>query len=324
AFDGLGGTRRNWYTPYQLDPAIPERLYLGTERVMRSDGDPVLWVPISPDLTNGNGGSNGLVYGTITSLSVSTLDNEIIWVGTDDGNVWISINAGDSWSSISTGLPQRWVTSITADPNDPAGAYLTFSGFRYGTNMSHVYKTEDFGASWQNINGDLPDIPVNDLVVHPDNGILFLATDIGVFFSENTGVNWEVLGTGLPPVVTTDLTLHLPTQTLAVGTYGRSMWSINVDVDVNTQEPLAIIDDWSVYPNPISTTAVVRLEIQERTQCQLQLVNAQGQVVQSVLSGTLETGVQEVPFAVAGLPAGAYILQLNANGKVSSKTVVVQ
>ncbi|MEL7424393.1 MAG: T9SS type A sorting domain-containing protein [Bacteroidota bacterium] len=324
AFDGLGGTRRNWYTPYQLDPAIPERLYLGTERIMRSDGDPVLWEPISPDLTNGNGGSNGLVYGTITSLSVSALDNEIIWVGTDDGNVWVSTDAGGNWNSISTGLPLRWVTSITADPNDPAGAYLTFSGFRYGTNMSHVYKTEDFGASWQNINGDLPDIPVNDLVVHPDNDILFLATDIGVFFTDNTGVNWEILGTGLPPVVTTDLTLHLPTQTLAVGTYGRSMWSINVDVDVNTQEPLALIDNWSVYPNPISTNAVVSLEIQERTPCQLQLVNAQGQVVQSILNGTLEAGAQELSFAVAGLPAGAYILQLNANGKVSSKTVVVQ
>ena len=324
SFDGLGGTRRNWYTPYVLDPAIPKRLYLGTERVMRSDGDSVQWIAISPDLTNGNGGTNGLVYGTITSLDVSALDNQVIWAGTDEGNVWVSTNGGGNWNSISTGLPQRWVTSITADPNDPAGAYLTFSGFRYGTNMSHVYKTDDYGASWQDINGDLPDIPVNDLIVHPNNDNLFLATDIGVFYSENTGTNWELLGTGLPPVVVTDLTLHVPTETLVAGTYGRSMWSIDLDVEVNTGEPIAVIDNWAVYPNPISIQARVSLQLSQPARCQLQLVNAQGQVVKSIFDGSLAVGRSDVPFSVVGLPAGAYILQLRTGNAVTSRTVVVQ
>lgn len=322
--DGLGGTRRNWYTPYELDPSNTGRLYLGTERMMRSEGDPIQWVPISPDLTNGNGGTNGLVYGTITSLSISELDNQVIWAGTDDGNVWVTINGGNNWNSISTGLPQRWVTSITADPDDPASAYLTFSGFRYGSNMSHIYKTDDYGTTWQDINGDLPDIPVNDLVINPDNGTLFLATDVGVYFSENTGTTWQLLGTGMPAAIVTDLSLHLPTNTLVAGTFGRSMWSVNVGEEVSTNDVPEILTNWQVYPNPLRDNGTVALELSSPSQLSLQLLDVQGRVMQDVFQGNLSLGTHQIPFNVEQLPKGTYLLRLTSENQSTTQQLIIQ
>ena len=322
--DGLGGTRRNWYTPYELDPSNTSRLYLGTERVMRSEGDPVQWTPISPDLTNGNGGTNGLVYGTITSLSISELDNQVIWVGTDDGNVWVTLNGGTNWNSISTGLPQRWVTSITADPDNPASAYLTFSGFRYGSNMSHIYKTDDYGANWQDINGNLPDIPVNDLAINPDNGTLFLATDIGVYYSENTGATWQLLGTGMPLAIVTDLSLHLPIQTLVAGTFGRSMWSVNIGEEVSTNSLPENVASWQIYPNPLRENGTVALELSSQSDLSLQLIDMQGRMIQDVFQGNLSPGLHQVPISVTTLPKGTYLLRLTSEDQTATEQLIVQ
>lgn len=324
AVNGLDGSRRNWYTPYVLDPTDPARLYLGAERVYRSNDRAVTWTPISPDLTNGSQGTTGLVYGTITSLSVSPQDPQIIWVGTDDGNVWVTTNAGDSWTSISTGLPERWVTSITADPNDAATAYITFSGYRFGTDMSHIYKTDDFGTTWQNLNGNLPDIPVNDLVLHPDHGTLFLATDVGTYFSEDTGVNWSLLGTEIPPVIITDLTLHLPTETLVAATYGRSMWKINVGTEVGTSQLPALDLAWSVAPNPVRGTASITTQITRSGHYELTVLNASGQSLQTLHNGTLSTGKHQISWSSDHLPVGTYWLVWQSEGQRNTQQVIVQ
>lgn len=324
ATEDLSGSRRNWYTPYVLDPTDPSRLYLGAERVFRSDDRAMTWQAISPDLSNGNIGANGLVFGTITSLSVSPLDNQIIWVGTDDGNVWISINGGDTWTSLSADLPERWVTSITADPNDPASAYLTFSGYRFGTNMSHVYQTSDYGENWQDINGDLPDIPVNDLVIHPDNGTLFLATDVGVLFSENNGANWQLLGLEVPPVIITDLTLHLPTETLVAATFGRSLWQINVGADVNTTQAEALSIDWKVYPNPTKGPVQIKVTVEEAGIYKLLVFNSLGQQVDQIFNDHLAPGAHQLSWDATGSPKCSYFLRWQNGNKVSSEHLIVE
>ena len=320
----LNGSRRNWYTPYVLDPSDPTTLYLGAERVFRSLDRAATWQSISPDLTNGSTGTNGLVFGTITSLSVSPLDNQVIWAGTDDGNVWVSRNGGDTWTSLSADLPERWVTSITADPNDPATAYLTFSGYRFGTNMSHVYLTNDYGENWQDINGDLPDIPVNDLVIHPDNGTLFLATDVGVFFSENSGTNWQLLGIEIPPVIITDLTLHLPTETLVAATYGRSLWQINIGTEVRTTQATLLPLDWKVYPNPTKGQVQIKVTVEEAGVYQLMVFNPLGQQISQVFDGKLTPGDHQFSWDATGWPKGNYIMRWHSSNRVSSSILVVE
>ncbi|MEM1215335.1 MAG: T9SS type A sorting domain-containing protein [Bacteroidota bacterium] len=324
AIDGLEESRRNWYTPYVLDPANPEHLYLGAERVYRSVDRAASWQAISPDLTNGDQSSSGITYGTITSLSVSPLSSDVIWVGTDDGNVWYTTDGGNDWQSVSTDLPNRWVTSITADPNDLDGAYLTFSGFRFGENIGHVYRTTNLGGFWQNYNGDLPDIPVNDLIVHPNNGTLFLATDLGVYYTDNDGVNWRPLGTGLPPVVVSDLTHHLPTETLVAGTYGRSMWSINVDTEVNLRAVNTLNIDWRIAPNPVREQAEIILKLPRAGQYTLALFDLQGRLLHTLHRGYFPKGEQRISWSAGNLAAGNYVCRLWQGHDHSSRRVVVQ
>ena len=315
ALTGVAGdARKNWSTPVVFDPSNPSILYLGAERVYRTDNEALTWNPISPDLTNGPGGGN-LVYGTITTLSVSPLDPETIWVGTDEGHIWVTDNGGTNWTEVSDGLPERWVTSVNADPNDPLGAIITYSGYRYGSNMSHIYRTNNLGGNWLSLNGNLPDIPVNDLKINPTTETLYLATDIGVFFSKDLGVNWDLLGEGLPSVVVTDLDLHLPTNQLIAATYGRSMWKVDI-----SEEPLVTGGpeegpfELLIHPNPVQNLVRIGFNISVPGRYSLRLFAANGQLVNQRDLGLLSVGERQVSWSLGTLPAGTYVLQMEGTG----------
>ena len=90
-----------------------------------------------------------------------------------------------------------------------------------------MFKTTDYGITWTDISGNLPDIPMNDIVADPDlPGTLYLASDIGVFQTSDGGQNWSTLSNGLPARLVRSLNLHRPTRTLRAATYGRSMWDL--------------------------------------------------------------------------------------------------
>jgi photosystem II stability/assembly factor-like uncharacterized protein len=227
--NGVSGSDRfNWSTPFIIDPSNPTKLYLGSNILYRSTNRAVSWSPISPDLTNGPPSGNQ-VYGTITTIASAPADTNVIYVGTDDANVWVTTNGGASWNSISTGLPTRWITRVAVDPDDAMTAYVTLSGFRYDEYLPHVFRTTNAGISWLDISSNLPDAPVNDIIVDPDfPDRLFVGTDVGVFISENLGGNWNYLGYNLLNAPITDLVFHRPTRKLTAATYGRSMHSIDL------------------------------------------------------------------------------------------------
>ncbi len=220
--------RHNWMTPIVMDPYNHMVLYYGSNILYRTDDGAANWTAISPDLTNGDD-PGVLSYGTITTIAVSRHDNDVIWVGTDDGNVHVTTDGGTNWNLRNSGLPNRWVTRVACDPVYPPVAYVTLSGFEEGDNESHVYTTSDYGLNWVSIKGDLPDVPVNDIIVdHHNNTVKYLATDIGVFITENNGVNWELLTIGMPIVPVCDIDFHVPSRTLIAGTHGRSMYKTEV------------------------------------------------------------------------------------------------
>ena len=167
--------------------------------------------------------------GTLTTAAVSAMDAAVIWTGSDDGFVHVTANDGGTWTDVSAGLPVRWITSVRADPFVREVAYVTVSGFRWAEDMAHVYRTDDLGATWTPIDGNLPDAPVNEILpdpVHPDR--YFIATDVGVYETTNGGAAWTPLGAGLPNVVVTSLALDPTGDELFAGTYGRSVFSVQV------------------------------------------------------------------------------------------------
>lgn len=229
SFGTTTSERRGWLTPIGFDPSNPSVMYYGGNRLNRSTNSAASWAVISPDLSRGVGGIDGQPFGTITTHAVARTSPQTIYVGTDDGRLWITRNTGGTWTEITAGLPTRWITRVTVDPTNPNLAYVTVSGFRNGDSAAHVFRTTNGGTSWQDISGNLPDAPVNDLVLDPrDRTRLLVASDVGVFASTDGGATWSHAGTGLAMVPVSDLdATNTGTSTvLTAATFGLGMFRL--------------------------------------------------------------------------------------------------
>ncbi|MBI5058986.1 T9SS type A sorting domain-containing protein [candidate division KSB1 bacterium] len=225
ATNGIDGSARtNWSTPIALSPHNSQTLYYGNERLYRTTNRADSWSAISPDLTDG-GGPGNLPFGTITTIDPSALDPNLIYAGTDDANFWVTTNGGTNWLNRSSGLPNRWITKVAADPHDRNGCYVTITGYRNAETDAHIFRSEDQGQHWTNISGELPAGPLNDVIVDPEIiGRLYVGSDFGAYVTPDYGEHWYPLGEGLPRVPVIDLVLHAPTHALTAATYGRSMY----------------------------------------------------------------------------------------------------
>ncbi len=253
--NGIDFTRTNWSTPYVLDILDPQILYFGTYKLHKTTNRGSSWAVISPDLTRGPNGR----LGTITCVSSSVeSDNvtRVIYVGTDDAKLSISINSGTNWEDRTGILPQRYMTDVLADKRDPATAYVTLSGYNLDETNPHVFRTTDYGISWTDISGNMPDVPVNSIIIDYDkDSTLYIGTDAGVFFTLNLGTNWMVLGTDLPNSPVFDLNYHQPTKKLVAGTHGRSLFEFDLSVITGVKHEIdPVVNDFvtlSELPEPI-------------------------------------------------------------------------
>jgi photosystem II stability/assembly factor-like uncharacterized protein len=209
--------------PMVQDPSTPSTLYYGTNQVYQTTNGGTSWASISPQPLPGS-------TGMVSAIAVAPSSSATIYAGTTDSQVVVTTNGGTNWTNMSTGLPPRYVSHISVNPTTPTTAYVTFSGFSgFGDTMGHVFQTTNGGGTWTDISGNLPNIPVNDIVIDPlVPNALYVATDIGVFATTNGGTAWASFGTGLPNVVVHSLVLEPDTRKLAAATHGRSAWRIDV------------------------------------------------------------------------------------------------
>ncbi len=259
---GISGSF-NWNAPLTIDPDNPAVLYSGTQALFRTEDHAESWTQISPTLITEEYPPSNVTFGTLSSIDVSSLNTDIIYIGSDDGGAWVTKDKGENYTFISEDLPRRWVTKIAHDPWNESGVYITISGFRFSDSDSHVYYSDDYGNKWESIGSSLPDVPVNDIIIDDEiHGNLYVATDIGVFVSENFGEEWTVLGTGIPVVPVLDLDYHAQARLLAAASYGKGIFSYNLP-DITSTEEKEISSPFVFYPNPttgnlnISTSEII-------------------------------------------------------------------
>ena len=254
--------RTAWVPPLAIDPDRHETLFFGTYRLYRTENGGTSWAGISGDLTNpGNTNHNG----TLNTVAVAKSDDNTVYTGSNDGQVEVTRNAkaasGVTWKAVTSGLPDRAVTWIAVDPASAVTAYAGFSGFSgFTDNLGHIFRTTNAGSSWVDVSGDLPNTPVDAILVDPDDPeVLFIGTDIGAFYTTTGGGSWSALGKGLPNVVVTGLGLHEGTRTLRATTHGRSAWDLNVSTlipapTVSAVTPAAIKADDKATPLTVKGT----------------------------------------------------------------------
>jgi photosystem II stability/assembly factor-like uncharacterized protein len=238
--------RFNWNTPIHLSRATPGTMYYGAQFLFRTRDMGESWERISPDLTTNDPNrqrqdeSGGLTLdnstaennATIFAISESPKNPRVIWVGTDDGYVQVTRDGGKTWKNVAanvTGVPANtWVSSIEAGHSDEGTAYATFDGHMTGDMKPYVYRTRDFGATWQPLG--LADLRGYAHVVKEDAvspNLLVVGTELGLFLSIDAGQRWAQFKPGLPDVAVRDVAIHPRDHDLIVATHGRGLYVID-------------------------------------------------------------------------------------------------
>lgn len=321
------GDRKNWSTPIIMDPNNPMVLYTGTQRVYKTTNRAVNWTAISPDL------SNGLVpgftaYATVTTIDVATTDSNTVMAGTDDGNVWVTTNAGAAWTKVSDQLPNRWITRVRFDPTNHMIAYATLSGYRIDSPLPHIFRTTDLGQTWEDISSNLPEAPINVVLVDPiHTNRLYIGTDVGCYFTTNLGASWNTMGAGLPNAAVSDMQLHAPTRIARAFTHGRSMWEINLEelvTGVAMQEtPPGSFTLLQNYPNPFNPSTVIPFVLAESRHVRLAIYDVTGREVSVLLDERLPAGRHSASWHGATAAAGVYFYRLDMEGRSEVKKMVL-
>lgn len=242
--------RANWNPPIITSPHDPSTIYYGTQLVLKSTNRGQSWSEISPDLTlndkshQGDGGIpftneqvSGENYNTLFYLVESPLEQGVIWAGSDDGLIHVTKDEGGAWENVTPRGVREWqVNAIEASPHNAGTAYVAVTGFKMNDFAPHIYRTDDYGDSWDEIVDGLPgDTFVR--VVREDpviEGLLYAGTETGLFISFDNGGNWQEFQADLAETPITDL--RLAHGDLIVATQGRGFWILD---DVNPIREMA-------------------------------------------------------------------------------------
>ncbi len=316
AASGLDLTYTNWMTPYVMDKNNPQILYCGTYKIHKTTNGMQSWTAISPDLANRHIAN----LGTITTVDVSKSNPDVIYCGTDDANVWVTTNGGANWTKVNSGLPYRWVTRVAIHPDSANVCYVTLSGYKVDSTGSHIYRTTNYGSSWISIRGNLPDAPINDVVIDPANtNTLYIGTDITVMYTTNLGGEWFILGNGIPSNVPChDLTLHNPSRTLVVWTHGRSAFKTHLplthaeNISENIPEAAELLQN---YPNPFNPSTDIQYMISAPGKIKLNVYDITGRIIRVLYSGNQNAGYHKFRFDAGELASGTYLYTLSKDGK---------
>jgi photosystem II stability/assembly factor-like uncharacterized protein len=258
--------RFQWTAPLLASPHGSHIVYHAANVLFRTGDGGNSWHPISPDLTRNDkskqkwsggpitGDNTGVeYYDTIFAVAESPKQAGVIWVGSDDGMVHITRDSGKAWENIGKnikGLPE-WgtVACIEPSPFDAATAYVIVENHRLDDMKPYLFKTTDFGKTWQSLSANLPqDIFLHAVREDPKRrGLLYLGTERGVAFSTNDGATWQALKLNLPTVAVHDLVVKK--DDLVLGTNGRSIWILDDLTPIREYSDEIAKKELFVYPS---------------------------------------------------------------------------
>jgi photosystem II stability/assembly factor-like uncharacterized protein len=255
--------RDPWTPPLAFSPVDKTSLYLGTQYVLKTTDGGLHWAQISPDLTGSTAknadasaaqtggeaaasGHNSISdvgnqdrptpenaiergYGTLATVAPSYLDKDVLWAGSDTGVISLTRDGGKSWLNVTPAGMHRWGRVSLIDPShfDPAEAYAAVERHRMDDRTPYLYRTRDYGKSWESITTGLaaPNF-VNAVREDPKRkGLLYAGTEFGVYVSFDDGGHWQPLQLNLPVSSVRDLVVH--GDDLVVATHGRSFWILD-------------------------------------------------------------------------------------------------
>ncbi|HEX6041691.1 VPS10 domain-containing protein [Longimicrobium sp.] len=234
--------RVQWTFPIVFDPHDANTLYTGTQHLWRTTSEGQSWERISPDLTRADpatlGPSGGPItrdqtgvetYGTVFAIGPSPRERGLIWTGSDDGKVYVTRDGGGSWADVTPpALPEQTkIFTVEPSPHRAGTAYVAGNRWLLGDFRPYLFRTDDYGRTWTSIASNLGEgeflRSVREDTERP--GLLYAATERGIWVSWNDGAAWESLRLNLPVVQVSDIGIRGPDVVIA--THGRSFYALD-------------------------------------------------------------------------------------------------
>ncbi len=234
--------RFQWTFPIVYSPVDGKTLYASSQHVWRTTTGGQNWEKISPNLTRSDPktmqASGGPItkdqtgvetYAVVFTIAPSRQDANTLWTGSDDGWVHVTQDGGKNWSKVTPpDLPDfTRISLIEASPHQNGVAYLAGNRYQMGDRQPYVYKTADFGKSWQKIVANIPDTDFARTIREDPKrrGLLYLGTEHGIYISFNDGASWQSLTLNLP--VTPVHGIVVEDRDLVIGTHGRGFYVLD-------------------------------------------------------------------------------------------------
>lgn len=293
--------RWQWTFPIMFAPQDPSVMYTCSQHLWKTTNDGQTWEKISPDLTYADpetlGKTGGIItmdmngpeiYATIFALAPSFHDINTIWTGSDDGKVHITRDGGKNWTDITPkDLPKfSRISIIDESRHQPGTLYLAANRYQVDDREPYVFKTTDYGKTWTKIiKGIAPGHfarAIREDPVRP--GLLFLATEHGVYISFNAGDSWESLQLNLPDTPIRDLVIK--DDDVVLGSHGRGFWILD-DIRPLRQMTPALAQQSVILFEPADAIrgiyeANFQYFLKEKADSvQIEILDAEGQLVQS-------------------------------------------
>jgi photosystem II stability/assembly factor-like uncharacterized protein len=327
-----------WTFPLTISPHDHKKLYVGSQFVHQTTDDGQSWQVISPDLTTNDkskqGFSGGLTgdnigveyFSVIFAIAESPKEKGLIWVGTNDGLVQLTRDGGKNWTNVTKNIPDLppWGTVSNIEPSryEPGAAYLTVDFHQVNNRDPFIYKTKDYGKTWQAITNGIPHSMLSYAhCIREDpvrRGLLYVGTENGLYVSFNDGEQWEPLQSNLPRAPVYWMVVQEHFNDLVVGTYGRGFWILDDLTPVQEMNqtvrdssahlfpprptyrfragtvPVSMSDDPSAGQNPPYGAAIsYYLKAAPSGEVRIKIEDAKGQTIRT-LNGTKNVGLNRV------------------------------
>lgn len=242
--------RWHWDSPLIISPHNPKTLYFAAQKLFKSNDRGDSWVAASDDLSRNENRNNRSVmgriwspeavwknvftspYGTIVSLTESSLEDGLIAVGTDDGLIQITEDGGATWTRFDqfAQVPDKtYVADLIFSKHDRNTLYAVFNNHKEGDFEPYIVQSKDLGKSWQSMTSGIskPNACWTILEDHLDPNLLFVGSEFGVYCSVDMGKSWYQMKGKLPTICVRDMEIHPEENDLVLATFGRGMWILD-------------------------------------------------------------------------------------------------
>ena len=234
--------RFQWNFPIFFSPHDPNKLYTTSNRFHVTYNEGEKWEVFSPDLTRNEkeklGPSGGPItkdntaveyYATIFAACESPYEKDLLWAASDDGLIHLSRDGGKNWEDVTPVNSPKYLmwNSVEPDPFVKGGLYAAGTLYKTGDFQPYMYKTKDYGKTWEKITNGIPNNHFTRVLRADPNKekLLYAGTESGMYISFDDGISWNSFQLNLPLVPITDLTIK--NNNLIAATQGRSLWMID-------------------------------------------------------------------------------------------------